>query len=121
MEMNDYQKKAIVTDVVLFERKEKIKTERNVIAPGFLEKILGLPGEAGEVADKFKKIIRDNKGVISDEDCEKIVMELGDVLWYIALIAEYLDVPLEEVAEKNIEKLHGRLKRGTLHGAGDNR
>ncbi|MBQ3441184.1 nucleoside triphosphate pyrophosphohydrolase family protein [Candidatus Saccharibacteria bacterium] len=88
---------------------------------GFTEKVMGLAGEAGEVVDKFKKILRDKNGEISDQDKENIVKELGDVLWYVASIARYMEVPLSEVAEKNIEKLEGRLKRGTVHGAGDER
>ncbi len=88
---------------------------------GLIEKILGLPGEAGEAADKFKKIIRDKGGVISEADREEIVKELGDVMWYISTIAAYLNVPLSDVANKNIMKLDSRLKRNTIHGAGDNR
>ena len=88
---------------------------------GFLEKIMGLAGEAGEVTDKFKKIIRDKDGVISDEDKESIKKELGDVLWYLASLARYLEIPLSEVAEGNIKKLEDRMRRDVLHGEGDNR
>jgi NTP pyrophosphatase (non-canonical NTP hydrolase) len=88
---------------------------------GLIEKILGLPGEAGEAADKFKKIIRDKGGVISLSDREEIVKELGDVMWYVSTIAAYLGVPLSEVANGNISKLESRLKRNKIHGEGDNR
>lgn len=88
---------------------------------GLIEKVLGLPGEAGEAADKFKKIIRDKSGVISLSDREEIVKELGDVMWYVSTIAAYLDVPLSEVANGNISKLESRLKRNKIHGEGDNR
>ena len=88
---------------------------------GLIEKVLGLPGEAGEAADKFKKIIRDKGGVISLSDREEIVKELGDVMWYVSTIAAYLDVPLSEVANGNISKLESRLKRNKIHGEGDNR
>lgn len=88
---------------------------------GLVEKALGLPGEAGEAADKFKKIIRDKDGVISLDDREEIVKELGDVMWYVSTIAAYLDMPLSEVAERNIEKLESRRKRNKIHGEGDNR
>lgn len=88
---------------------------------GLIEKVLGLTGEAGEAADKFKKIIRDKGGVISGMDKEEITKELGDVLWYVAMIAEYLGVSLAEVAEVNIEKLESRWKRNKIHGEGDNR
>lgn len=88
---------------------------------GLIEKVLGLPGEAGEAADKFKKIIRDKGGVISLSDREEIVKELGDVMWYVSTIAAYLDVPLSEVANGNISKLESRLRRNKIHGEGDNR
>lgn len=88
---------------------------------GLIEKVLGLPGEAGDAADKFKKIIRDKSGVISLSDREEIVKELGDVMWYVSTIAAYLDVPLSEVANGNISKLESRLKRNKIHGEGDNR
>ena len=110
---DDYQKKIIKTDT--------FRHTSNVLHPAMLEKIMGLTGEAGEVSDKFKKIIRDKNAVISKEDREEIIKELGDTLWYIASIARYLDAPLSEVAEKNVEKLYSRLKRGTLAGDGDNR
>jgi len=82
---------------------------------------LGLVGEAGEVAEKIKKVIRDNEGVVSEEKKEEIIKELGDVLWYIANLSKELGISLEEVANKNIEKLISRQQRGELHGSGDNR
>ena len=88
---------------------------------GFIEKVLGLTGEAGEAADKIKKIIRDKDGVISEEDKGSVIKELGDTLWYLASIARYLEVPLSEVASGNIEKLESRWQRGKLHGEGDER
>ena len=90
-------------------------------APGFLEKVLGLVGEAGEAADKIKKIIRDKGGYASDEDRQAIAKELGDVLWYLANVARYLNIPLSEIAEGNIDKLSSRKKRNKLHGEGDDR
>lgn len=88
---------------------------------GFIEKVLGLTGEAGEVTDKIKKILRDKKGVLSNEDRAAIEKELGDVLWYLASIARYIDLPLSEVASLNIEKLEDRYQRDMIHGSGDNR
>jgi NTP pyrophosphatase (non-canonical NTP hydrolase) len=82
---------------------------------------LGLVGEAGEIAEKIKKVIRDNEGVISEEKRGEITKELGDVLWYIANLSKELGISLEEVASKNIEKLKSRQQRGELHGSGDNR
>jgi NTP pyrophosphatase (non-canonical NTP hydrolase) len=83
--------------------------------------VLGLTGEAGEVADKVKKIIRDHNGKITKERKHEIIKELGDVLWYLAALASELDVSFEEVAIKNIQKLQDRKKRGVLQGEGDNR
>lgn len=88
---------------------------------GFLEKVLGLVGEAGETADKIKKLIRDKNGVVSDEDRAAVVKELGDTLWYLASISRYLSVPLSEVAQGNIDKLESRFQRDKLHGEGDER
>ncbi|MBR3169445.1 nucleoside triphosphate pyrophosphohydrolase family protein [Candidatus Saccharibacteria bacterium] len=112
MKFDEYQQKAAASDTY----------EKCAISEvGFIEKILGLSGEAGEVTDKFKKILRDKGGMMSTEDKEAVIKELGDVMWYIASIARYIDIPLSEVAEKNIVKLQGRLERGTLHGEGDER
>lgn len=113
MDLDTYQKKAAEFD--LFEA----TTDLN--ATGFLEKILGLVGEAGETADKIKKILRDKDGEVSKEDCIEITKELGDILWYVANIARYFDVSLSEVAQNNIDKLTSRKKRGKLQGQGDNR
>jgi len=83
---------------------------------------LGLTGEAGEIANKVKKFIRD--GATKDEYLAKrieIGYEIGDVLWYCAVLAEELDMNLGHIMEKNLEKLHDRKKRGKLSGSGDNR
>lgn len=77
---------------------------------------LGLAGEAGEVAEKVKKHIRD--GVLNVEDLKK---ELGDVLWYLAAIASDLGLNLDDVADANLEKLRSRQARGVIGGNGDNR
>ncbi len=113
MKFDDYQKRAKKYD--FFEPTGSLKDA------GFIEKALGLTGEAGEVADKIKKIIRDKDGKISDEDRAAVAKELGDTLWYLAAIARYLDIPLSEVAKGNIEKLESRYQRNKLHGEGDNR
>jgi NTP pyrophosphatase (non-canonical NTP hydrolase) len=82
---------------------------------------LGLAGEAGEIANKVKKILRDNSGNLQESVREDLICELGDVLWYIAALATDLNVELSEVANKNIEKLNSRKNRGTIGGSGDNR
>ena len=82
---------------------------------------LGLCGESGEVAEKVKKIIRDDNGVISYDKRLEIKKELGDVLWYLSNLSSELGLSLEEIAELNIQKLHERMKNNKLHGEGDNR
>ena len=83
--------------------------------------VLGLNGEAGEVAEKIKKVLRDNNGVISDEKKAEIEKELGDVLWYLSQTATELGLDLSEVAAKNLEKLFSRQARNKITGDGDNR
>lgn len=83
--------------------------------------VLGLNGEAGEVAEKFKKIMRDKEGVFTQEDEDEILKEIGDVLWYAAALAAEMGYSLEEVAVRNLAKLNSRKERGVLSGSGDNR
>lgn len=84
--------------------------------------VLGLCGESGEIADKLKKIYRDKDWKnISNEDKEAIKKELGDVLWYIAKMCDDLGFTLNDVAERNIQKIMERKKTQTLHGEGDDR
>jgi NTP pyrophosphatase (non-canonical NTP hydrolase) len=83
--------------------------------------VLGLAGETGEVAEKVKKVIRDKRGVFTDEDRKAIAVELSDVQWYINRMAWGLGFTLEEIAQMNLDKLADRKKRGVLSGSGDNR
>lgn len=87
----------------------------------FIYPTLGLIGEAGELANKIKKIIRDDNGVLTEEKRESLKKELGDILWYVAQLATELKLSIEDVAEYNIEKLQSRKERGVLGGDGDNR
>lgn len=82
---------------------------------------LGLCGEAGEMANKVKKILRDNNGQISEEVKQNLIAELGDVLWYVAAIATDLGADLDSVAAENIAKLNSRKARNVIGGSGDNR
>jgi len=109
MEFSEYQTKASETAVYP-------DRGSNIYYPA-----LGLVGEAGEIANKVKKIMRDSDGVLDEGIIETIVGELGDVLWYLSAICDELDVSLEDVADKNIEKLYGRKARGTIQGSGDTR
>ena len=91
---------------------------------------LGLAGEAGEVVEKVKKLIRDDEmpldenfdtGVIDPEKRLAVALELGDVLFYVAMIADDIDYTLGEIAEMNLQKLSDRKDRGQLRGSGDYR
>lgn len=113
MNFDDYQEKAKKYDLS--------EATTNLNDAGFIEKVLGLVGEAGETADKIKKVIRDKNGVISDEDRDLIAKELGDTLWYIASVSRYLGIPLSRIAEDNLNKLESRYQRKKLHGEGDKR
>ena len=83
---------------------------------------LGLCGEACEVAEKIKKSIRDGIDYGYEEEFKAdLTKELGDVLWYVAALASDLDISLDDVAEKNVQKLASRKKRNKIGGSGDNR
>jgi NTP pyrophosphatase (non-canonical NTP hydrolase) len=82
---------------------------------------LGLAGEAGEFADHAKKVIRDDRGVVTPGRREAMAKELGDVLWYVAQLATELDLELEQIAQDNLDKLASRMQRGVLSGSGDDR
>jgi len=82
---------------------------------------LGITGEAGEIADHVKKMLRDDEGRMTNERREILKKEPGDVLWYVARMAGKLGYTLDAVALANIEKIKDRLNRGVQHGSGDNR
>lgn len=110
MTFNEYQKQALTTAISTGDEFKDL-----------LHWALGINGESGEVAEKLKKIIRDKNGVVSETDKQELAKELGDVLWYLAVFAQELGVPLGEIAETNLAKLKSRKARGVLGGSGDNR
>ncbi|MFQ3580870.1 MAG: nucleoside triphosphate pyrophosphohydrolase family protein [Chloracidobacterium sp.] len=83
--------------------------------------VLGLASEAGEVAGKLKKAIRDTGGQLSEDQRARLLDEVGDVLWYVAAICAELDTSLEAVARANLDKLASRAERGVIGGDGDKR
>jgi NTP pyrophosphatase (non-canonical NTP hydrolase) len=105
MNLNEYQQKAIST--AIYPKGDN----------GLIYLTLKLNGEAGEVAEKIGKAIRDSKPL----DREELAKEVGDVLWYVANLADWLDFDLGEIAEMNLAKLQSRKERGVLGGSGDNR
>lgn len=82
---------------------------------------MGVAGEAGEVVEKWKKIVAYKGGEITDEDRTELGKELGDVVWYIAVMADSLGLSFDEIIQRNVDKLKSRQARGVIKGKGDNR
>ena len=82
---------------------------------------MGVSGEAGEVLEKWKKILVYQNGVFSDADKQEMGKELADVVWYIAVFADELGLSLDTLMQENLKKLASRKARGTQKGQGDNR
>jgi len=109
MNMNEYQAAAL--------RTASPKDKKDEV----FHLVLGLCGESGEIAEKVKKIVRDHGSDFSKLNKDDLVKELGDVLWYVAVLADHFDITFEEVAARNIAKLADRKNRGLISGSGDNR
>jgi NTP pyrophosphatase (non-canonical NTP hydrolase) len=109
MELDDYQHGALRTAASRDKKNE------------LLHLVLGLAGESGEVAEKFKKWVRDLDSDEARIDRADIGKELGDVLWYVAVLADYLGLSLDDIAATNLAKLASRQGRGVLGGSGDDR
>ena len=107
-DLDMYQKVALTTAIY--------PREQAIIYP-----TLGLTGEAGEVANKVKKIIRDGSNSRDEKLVSEIKAEIGDCLWYIAVLANDFDIKLSDIASTNLEKLANRKKNNTIHGSGDTR
>lgn len=110
MTLDEYQKKALSTNI----------NQMDVLHV-FFDRMFGLVGEAGEMADKVKKWIRDDSADWDKLDKQMMKDELGDVLWYVATLADTLGFTFDEVAAHNVAKLASRQQRGKLSGAGDSR
>lgn len=108
MTLNEYQQKALET--------ANYPDSHLIIYPA-----LGMNGEAGEVAEKVKKVIRDKNMEFDDDTRHNIALEVGDVLWYCATMARDLGYTLDEIAEMNYYKLKSRQQRNMIGGSGDNR
>jgi len=108
MNLNEYQEAALTTAI--------FPPEYGLIYPA-----LKLAGEAGEVAEKVGKVLRDEGGEFSDEKKKELALEVSDVLWYVAAMAGSLGYTLDEVGEMNLSKLASRKERGKIGGSGDNR
>ena len=108
MTLNEYQKCALETAIY----PERFK----IIYP-----TLGMAGEAGEVADKVKKVIRDSDQEFTPEKKAELMKEIGDVMWYCATLSHDLGYTLDEVAQTNVDKLRSRMNRNKISGSGDNR
>lgn len=108
MTFDEYQQQAMSTAIY--------PADKAIVYPA-----LGLCGEAGEVAEKIKKTIRDASGEFTDERRKAIALEIGDVLWYAAALARDLGTDLGTIAAMNLAKLKSRSERSLLHGEGDNR
>ena len=110
MNFDDYQKRALTT---------VIKSDSEF--RDLLHWVLGINGEAGEIAEKIKKIIRDKSGEVSDQDKIDLAAEIGDVLWYLAVFSHHLGISFDEIAKQNLAKLKSRKDRGVIQGSGDKR
>lgn len=104
-----------------YQRGAKTTAQYATELPAWVYLTLGLTSESGEVADKFKKIIRNKGGKFTAEDYEAIKKELGDVLWYLSMIADELGLSFDDVASANLAKLADRQTRNVIKSTGDNR
>ncbi|MBI1857214.1 nucleoside triphosphate pyrophosphohydrolase family protein [Candidatus Saccharibacteria bacterium] len=110
MTFDEYQEKALTTAL----RHEMPLMDKTIWA-------MGVAGEAGEVVEKWKKIVAYKEGKISEEDMMGLAKELGDVVWYVAVFAHSLGLSFDAIMQQNLHKLADRKKRGTTKGEGDNR
>ena len=108
-------------DFNTYQNNARLTAQYPNLGANYIYPTLGLVGEAGEVAEKVKKVIRDKKGIFDDESKKGIKKELGDVLWYVSNLCNEFNFSLDEVALENLEKLKRRVAEGKISGSGDNR
>lgn len=106
MDFNEYQKEA--TNTAIYPKED-----------GLTYAVLGLVGESGEVAEKMKKMMRDSTPLIDFK--KDMGYELGDVLWYVANLANEIGMTLDEIATLNLIKVRDRTVRHKIQGNGDYR
>lgn len=111
MDFNEYQDAA--TRTATFDGKQK-EYQLMYLA-------LGITGEAGEIAEKVKKLMRNDDGAISHEKRDELKKEIGDVLWYLSQLSRILGFSFSEAADANIKKLADRAARNVIKSSGDNR
>lgn len=112
MTFDEYQKQALTTAYTSEKNKELMA--QTIWA-------MGIVGEAGEVIEKWKKIVAYKDGEITKEDLDELAKELGDVVWYIAVMADSLGLSFDDIMQRNVDKLKSRKARGAIKGKGDNR
>ena len=108
-------------DFKTYQKRARLTAQYPNLGSNNIYPTLGLVGEAGEVAEKIKKVIRDKKGIFDDDSKNGIKKELGDVLWYLSNLCTEFNFSLEEVALQNLEKLKLRESKGLISGSGDDR
>jgi NTP pyrophosphatase (non-canonical NTP hydrolase) len=113
MQLEEYQRRA--SETAIYHKNAKTMMGRLCYVA------LGLTGEAGEFANKIKKLIRDNKGHLIDTETEPLARELGDTLWYVSQAAAEIGWSLESIAKLNLDTLADRAARGKIGGKGDER
>lgn len=121
LSFQEYQERAATTAVYPMVAVSPNSVGEYSHSENYIYPVLGLCGEAGEVAEKVKKLIRDKDGVVNESDRQAIAKELGDVLWYLAALCKEFNLDMGQVAQSNLDKLAARAAAGTLKGSGDDR
>lgn len=110
MTFDEYQQKALATAIV----HQDPLMDKTILA-------MGVAGEAGEMLEKWKKVLMYQDGVATGDNIQEIGKELTDVVWYVAVLAERLGLSFDDIMQQNVQKLASRKARGVQKGAGDNR